>query len=231
MKPLREVTVLITAAGNVFMPGTTACLTKNGERKIRLIGADMNDDKTMLEMVDAYYPVPRGDDPAYIDVLLDICKKEKVEVILPIMSVELNALAENRERFEAIGTKVGVSDIEPLNIANDKLKLFDYMSSAGISCAAYQAVHILKRECASKQPTEAVAVDSEYWMNANQNLMPLCTRSHHLVSQPWRKFREFLKKHLSSPKCLLWSIYREKSTQLICWRIMEIFFTIVAEKA
>ena len=144
MKPLREVTVLITAAGNVFMPGTTACLTKNGERKIRLIGADMNDDKTMLEMVDAYYPVPRGDDPAYIDALLDICKKEKVEVILPIMSVELNALAENRERFEAIGTKVGVSDIEPLNIANDKLKLFDYMSSAGIPCAAYQAVHSME---------------------------------------------------------------------------------------
>jgi len=144
MKPLREVTVLITAAGNVFMPGTTACLTKNGERKIRLIGADMNDDKTMLEMVDAYYPVPRGDDPAYIDVLLDICKKEKVEVVLPIMSVELNALAENRERFEAIGTKVGVSDIEPLKIANDKLKLFDYLSSAGIPCAAYQAVHSME---------------------------------------------------------------------------------------
>ena len=144
MKPLREVTVLITAAGNVFMPGTTACLTKNGERKIRLIGADMNDDKTMLEMVDAYYPVPRGDDPAYIDVLLDICKKEKVEVVLPIMSVELNALAGNRDRFEAIGTKVGVSDIEALNIANDKLKLFDYLSSVEIPCAAYQAVHSME---------------------------------------------------------------------------------------
>ena len=51
MKPLREVTVLITAAGNVFMPGTTACLTKNGERKIRLIGADMNDDKTQTNSV------------------------------------------------------------------------------------------------------------------------------------------------------------------------------------
>lgn len=141
MDQLRDVTVLITAAGNVFMPGTTACLTNNGERKIRLIGADMNDDKTMLEMVDAYYPVPRGDDPSYIDVLLDICKKEKVEVLLPIMSVELDALAQNRERFEAIGVKVGVSDPEPLMIANDKLKLFDYMKTHGIPCAEYEAVH------------------------------------------------------------------------------------------
>ena len=67
MKQLRDVTVMITAAGNVFMPGTTACLTQNGERKIRLIGADMNDDPTLLQMCDAYYPVPRGDDPNYID--------------------------------------------------------------------------------------------------------------------------------------------------------------------
>ena len=35
MAQLRDVTVLITAAGNVFMPGTTACLTKNGERKMK----------------------------------------------------------------------------------------------------------------------------------------------------------------------------------------------------
>ena len=96
---MKDITVLITAAGNVFMPGTTACLKKNGERNIRLIGVDMNDDATMLEMVDAYYPVPRGDDPSYVDVLLDICKKEKVDVVLPIMSVELEVLAKNKECF------------------------------------------------------------------------------------------------------------------------------------
>ena len=58
---MKDITVLITAAGNVFMPGTTACLRNNGERNIRLIGADMSDDPTMLNMVDAYYAVPRGD--------------------------------------------------------------------------------------------------------------------------------------------------------------------------
>lgn len=137
---MKEITVLITAAGNVFMPGTTACLKNNGERNIRLIGADMNDDSTMLEMVDAYYPVPRGDDASYVDVLLDICKKETVDVVLPIMSVELEALAKNRGRFEEIGTKVSVSEIEPLEIANDKLKLLDYMKKQGLPCAEFKAV-------------------------------------------------------------------------------------------
>lgn len=140
MSNLRDLTVLITAAGNVFMPGTTACLTNNGERKIRLIGADMNDDKTMLQMCDKYYSVPRGDDPRYIDTLLDICRKEKVDVVLPIMSVELNGLAKNRNKFEQIGTKVSVSNKESLTIANDKLKLFKFMNENGIPCAAYRSI-------------------------------------------------------------------------------------------
>ena len=85
---MREVTVLITACGNVYMPGTTASSRNNGERKIRLIGADMNHDDTILQMVDQYYQVPRGDDPNYAKVLLDICIKEHVDVVIPIMSVE-----------------------------------------------------------------------------------------------------------------------------------------------
>ena len=138
---LRDITVLITAAGNVYMPGTTECLTDNGERRVRLIGADINKDNTILEMCDTYYSVPRGDDPEYVDRLLNICKKENVDVLIPIMSVELIALAANRKRFEEIGTFVSVSSVKSLTIANDKLKLFNYLASSGIPCAKYASVH------------------------------------------------------------------------------------------
>lgn len=140
-KELKDINVLITAAGNVFMPGTTACLKKNGERNIHLVGADLNKDDTILQMCDAVYQVPRGNDPSYVDALLEICKKEKIDVLLPIMSVELNTLAENRERFTAIGTKVSVSDAEALYVANNKYRLFDYMKDNSIPCAHYFAVH------------------------------------------------------------------------------------------
>ena len=144
MNGLKDITVLITAAGNVFMPGTTACITDNGERNVRLIGADMNDDRTMLQMCDTYYPVPRGDDPSYIDTLLEICKKESVDILIPIMSVELNTLAENRSRFKEVGTVVSVSDIEALRISNNKLNLFNYMKSQGIPCAEYSAINSIE---------------------------------------------------------------------------------------
>jgi len=159
---LNDVTVLITAAGNVFMPGTTKCLRENGERNLKLIGADMNDDPTMLQMVDKYYSVPRGDDPKYIEVLLDICARENVDVLLPIMSVELESLAMNKERFASIGTKVSVSNIDSLRVANDKLALFDFLRSSGLPCAQYASVTSLnelsKQVCALGYPNNPVCV-------------------------------------------------------------------------
>ena len=138
---MSNVTVLITACGNVYMPGTTKAIRENGERKLTLIGTDMNKDDTILEMVDRYYQVPRANDSSYVDVLYDICKKEHVDVVIPIMSAELEVLSLNKKKFEEIGTIISISDYEQLCIANDKLKLFNYMKNNNISCAKYYEVN------------------------------------------------------------------------------------------
>ena len=138
---MRDVTVLITACGNVYMPGTAASIKNNGERNVRLIGADMNHDDTILQMFDQYYQVPRGDDPSYADAILDICVKEHVDVVIPIMSVELETLAKNADRFAAAGVALSVSDLEPLRIANDKLALLKFMQENGIPTARFCEVN------------------------------------------------------------------------------------------
>ena len=138
---MRDVTVLITACGNVYMPGTAASIKNNGERNVRLIGADMNHDDTILQMFDQYYQVPRGDDPSYADAILDICIKEKVDVVIPIMSVELETLAKNADRFAAAGVALSVSDLENLRIANDKLALLKFMQENGIPTARFCEVN------------------------------------------------------------------------------------------
>lgn len=138
---MNDITVLVTACGNVYMPGTAKSLKQNGEHNIRLIGTDMNKDNTILQMFDKYYQVPRGDAPNYADVLFDICKKESVDVVIPIMSVELETLSRNKERFLEIGTIISVSDEEQLKIANNKLSLFDFLKNNGFSVPKYIAVN------------------------------------------------------------------------------------------
>lgn len=138
---MKDLNVLVTAAGNVFMPGTLACLKNNEERNIYLVGADMSEDSTILQMCDVSYQVPRCTDPLYVEALIEICKKENIDILLPIMSAELNILSENREKFAKIGTMVSVSDPVPLLIANHKGKLFDFIKESGLPCAAYSWVH------------------------------------------------------------------------------------------
>ena len=129
---MNNITVMVTGAGNQYMPGLVECLKNNGERVIRLIAADMNEDPTILQMMDKAYKVPAATADDYIDRLYEICQKEKVDIILPVMSAELPGLVKNKERFYQIGTIVSVSDMESVLIANNKYRLYEFMRDNGI---------------------------------------------------------------------------------------------------
>ena len=127
---MNDISILITAAGNQYMPGLVKCFRENGERNIRLVGADMSDDPTILQMMDAAYKVPAAKDPFYVDELLEICKAEKIDVVIPVMSAELIPLIENLSKFNEIGTKVSVANRKAVEIANNKFKLYKFMQES-----------------------------------------------------------------------------------------------------
>ena len=124
---MRPVTVMMSASGSQFAPGIIKCFKDNGEREIKVVGGDMSTDPTNQYLVDKFYRVPAVKDPTYADVLLDICKKEKVDIFFPQMSAELPVLLENISRFDDAGIKVSITRNDSLYIANNKLRLFEFM--------------------------------------------------------------------------------------------------------
>ncbi len=135
MKPIN---ILSSACGAFFMPGFFKCLKANGERDIRIIGIDMSDDHTAMELlVDKYYQVPAYTDKDYVDILLDICKKENIDIFFPHISMELPFVAARINEFENIGVKVSMSDLETLNIANSKYKLYEFMKAHDLKVPGY----------------------------------------------------------------------------------------------
>lgn len=137
---MKDLTVLVTACGAQFMPGLANCIKDNGERTIRIVGTDMSDDTTISQMVDSYYIVPPDDDPAYIDTLLEICKKEKVDVLLPFMSAELLLLIDRKDEFERIGTKVSVSDRRSVEITTNKYLFYDFLKHNSLQVPRFARV-------------------------------------------------------------------------------------------
>lgn len=137
---MKDLTVLVSACGAQFMPGLANCLKDNGERNIRIVGVDMGVDSTVLQMVDSLYQVPAADDVDYVDRLLEVCKLEKVDVVLPFMSAELLPLIDRKKDFEAIGTKVSVSDRRSVEITTNKYMFYQFLRENGLQVPRFAVV-------------------------------------------------------------------------------------------
>ena len=86
----------------------------------KIIGADASDQSPAFHITDASCLVPRVDTAAYIPRLLAICAQEQVSIIVPLIDTELMVLAENRLRFQALGTQVIISNPEVISIGMHK---------------------------------------------------------------------------------------------------------------
>lgn len=103
--------------------------------KGNVIATDMSELAPALYDADKYYIVPKMTAPNYLDVILDICKKEKITGVLSLIDPELSLLAENIRKFEAIGTKVIGSSYELCELALDKFQMYNWLTEHNYKCA------------------------------------------------------------------------------------------------
>jgi carbamoyl-phosphate synthase large subunit len=84
---------------------------------------------------DKYYIVPPIMEPDYIDIILDICKKEQIKGVLSLIDPELSLLAANKDKFKAIGTTIIGSSYDLCEMALDKMQMYEWLKSHGYNCA------------------------------------------------------------------------------------------------
>lgn len=101
----------------------------------KVIATDMSSYAPALYEADAHYIVPRMTAPGYIDVILDICRKEQIHGVLSLIDPELSLLAANRNRFAELGVTVIGSELEQCNRALDKMQMYRWLVDHGYSCA------------------------------------------------------------------------------------------------
>ncbi len=84
---------------------------------------------------DKHYIVPPITDPGYIDIILDICRKESIGGVLSLIDPELSLLAQNEHRFKALGTTVIGSSFELCELTLDKMRMYHWLAEHGYNCA------------------------------------------------------------------------------------------------
>lgn len=101
----------------------------------RVIATDCSNLAPAVYEADAFYLVPRITAPDYLDVILDICKKEKITGVFSLIDPELSLLAKERERFLAVGATPIVSDYELVETCFDKYRMFEMLQKMQIPTA------------------------------------------------------------------------------------------------
>ena len=125
--------ILILSAGTRNKIVQYFVKTLDGTGKV--IATDMSNLAPAIYEADKYYIVPKMTATEYLDVVLDICKKEEITGVLSLIDPELSLLAEYREKFEAIGTTVIGSSYALCEMSLDKFQMYNWLKTHGYRCA------------------------------------------------------------------------------------------------
>ena len=88
---------------------------------IGVFATDLNPHmSSACHVADRAFSVPRIDAAEYIDSIFELAKQNNIGLIVPTIDTELLKLAEARDRFEAEGIHIVISDAKLITLCRDK---------------------------------------------------------------------------------------------------------------
>ena len=86
----------------------------------RMIGLDIDPLAPALQVVDRPYLVPRLESADYLPALFEVCRREAVDLILPLIDADIDVLVRHRQALAAAGARVAVAAPEAIELTRDK---------------------------------------------------------------------------------------------------------------
>jgi carbamoyl-phosphate synthase large subunit len=129
---MNKINVLVTSAGGASAINVMQALRSQNEIPVRLIGVDMNATAAGLHLADAGYTVPKATESTFIPEVLKICKQEAVDVVVPILSVEMPVFAKRVDEFTCRGIDMLISRPEVIETCNDKWLTYSFFTETGV---------------------------------------------------------------------------------------------------
>ncbi|TFG48825.1 MAG: ATP-grasp domain-containing protein [Candidatus Brocadiia bacterium] len=96
-------------------------------------GADTTELTSAMQLCDKRFIVKPTTDGSYIREILEIVKKNRVKLLVPTVDLDLKLLAQNKDKFAELGCVVLVSDLDVINICQDKRKSCRFLLNNGFS--------------------------------------------------------------------------------------------------
>lgn len=122
----KKVNVLVTGMGSTTAISVVKGLKKQEDYDVTIIGTDINAryDIAGSQFCDKFYRVPPAiDESEFIKALIDIIQKESVDLLIPIVDIEIEIIAKNKKVLQKY-SYILTSSYDTVKICNDKLKTY-----------------------------------------------------------------------------------------------------------
>lgn len=71
-----------------------------------------------------FHLIPGFEEPEYIPAILEVCKKDRIDIVLPVHQEDLIEIARNKEAIEAAGFRLPIPAYTLIDLAIDKYRMF-----------------------------------------------------------------------------------------------------------
>lgn len=130
----RSLKVLTTGVGSTTTISVIKGLRKQKEFDVFIIGIDINEKNDIAgsNFCDKFFKVPPAiEEERYISTLIDIINSESIDLLIPIVDIELEVIARNKDIIEK-STYLLLSSYDTVMICNDKFRTYEFFNELGI---------------------------------------------------------------------------------------------------
>jgi len=104
-------------------------ILKKELKDIEIIGGDYSNTSPALLFCDKTYKLPYKIDELYLNRVIEIAKKESVDIVIPLIDYELELYSKNANIFRENGIEVMISSIDSLELSSNKLNTFNFFKN------------------------------------------------------------------------------------------------------
>ena len=191
---MKEIHILFTGVGRRVellqaFRDAALCLNIN----LIIYGADMAGTAPALAYCNFTRKVCAMKKPDYIPQLLEICRRDKIDLVIPTIDTDLLVLSRNADRFKEIGTKVLISGADMVGLCRDKNYTSDFFASCGLRAPEpVNDYHLYKGAypCFIKPKDGSSSIDA-YKVNTEAELAMYAGKIGDYIIQPFIEGKEY----------------------------------------
>ncbi len=160
---------------------------------LKIYGADMAGTAPALAYCDYTRKVVAMKDANYIENLLDICKQDKIDLLIPTIDTDLLVLSQNKEKFAQIGTRVMISEPDMIQICRDKNHTSQFFVDCGLH-APMPVNHWEEYSCgypAFIKPKDGSSSINAFKVNDEEELKVYAQQVEDYIVQPFVSGKEY----------------------------------------